>query len=314
MKRNWIGTVAYLALLCCVTATLAYGQSNDNKVKIKGLITGRTGDTLIVKAWGGGDVVVVLTDDTKIQKPKGLGLRRTQMSAAVLIPGLKIEVNGVGDAQTKVVANTINYSQDDLETAETIQAGLTPTQRAVNANQQNIQSNREKIQTNALGVAGNQAQAAANKQQIEASQKDIEANQQQIAETTKRFSDLTDYDIKGNTIVNFAVGTSVISKQGQTALKALANEAVNLKGYIIQVEGFADSSGSAAMNQQLSMARADAVVAYLIQNCSIPVRHIVAPGAMGTADPTAPNETAQGRAENRRVEVKVLVNKGLAGN
>lgn len=313
MKRNWIGTLAYFVLLCCVTATLAYGQSSNDKVKIKGLITGRTGDTLVVKT-GGGDVVVDLTDDTKVQKPKGLGLRRTQMSAAVLIPGLKVEVNGVGDTQTKVVAQAINFSQDDLEMAEAIQAGLTPTQQAVKVNQQNTQANREKIQTNALGVSANQAQAAANKQQIEASQKQIDANQQQIEETTKRFSALTDFDIKGSTVVNFAVGSSVISTQGQTALKTLANGAVNLKGYIIQVEGFADSSGSAAMNQELSMSRADAVVAYLIQNCNIPVRHIVAPGAMGESNPTGPNETAQGRAENRRVEVKVLLNKGLAGN
>jgi OmpA-OmpF porin, OOP family len=88
---------------------------------------------------------------------------------------------------------------------------------------------------------------------------------------------------------------------------------VNLTGYIISVKGFADSSGAAAMNQKLSMDRAEAVMAYLIQNCNIPVRHIVAPGAMGTADPAATNETESGRAENRRVEVKVLVNKGLAG-
>jgi outer membrane protein OmpA-like peptidoglycan-associated protein len=289
-----------------VTASLAYGQSSNDKVKIKGLITGRTGDTLIVKT-SGGDVVVGLADDTKVQKPKGLGLRRTQMSAAVLIPGLKIEVNGVGDAQTKVVAQAIDFSQDDLEMAEAIQAGLIPTQQAVKVNQQNTQANREKIQTNALGVS-------ANKQQIEASQKQIDANQQQIEETTKRFSALTDFDIKGSTVVNFALGSSIIPTQGQTALKALAYEAANLKGYIIQVEGFADSSGSAAMNQQLSMARADAVVAYLIQNCNIPVRHIVAPGAMGESNPSGPNETAQGRAENRRVEVKVLLNKGLAGN
>jgi outer membrane protein OmpA-like peptidoglycan-associated protein len=79
------------------------------------------------------------------------------------------------------------------------------------------------------------------------------------------------------------------------------------------VKGFADSSGNAAMNQKLSMDRAQTVIAYLIQTCNVPVRHVIAPGAMGTADPTAPNETPQGRAENRRVEVKVLVNKGLAG-
>jgi OmpA-OmpF porin, OOP family len=63
------------------------------------------------------------------------------------------------------------------------------------------------------------------------------------------------------------------------------------------------------MNQQLSMERAQAVIAYLIQDCKVPVRHIIAPGAIGTADPATSNETASGRAENRRVEVNVLVKK-----
>jgi OOP family OmpA-OmpF porin len=96
-------------------------------------------------------------------------------------------------------------------------------------------------------------------------------------------------------------------------LNQLAHDAVNLTGYIVQVKGFADSSGDPAMNQKLSMERAQAVVAYLLQRCNVPLRHIVAPGAMGEAAPASPNETAQGRAENRRVEVKVLVNRGLAG-
>src|SRR5271169_2026521 len=310
MNAKRIVTVACVALLCCMTAALAYSASNGEKVKIKGLITGRTGETLIVKTWGGEKVVVVLDDGTKVQKPKGAGLRKAQMSAAVLIPGLKISVDGVGDDQNRVVAKTISFNQGDLETAETIQAGLTPTRHQVQTNQQNIRATEKT-------VAANQAQAeansAANRAAIAANQKQIEANDQEIAETTKRFSELTEYETKGDITVNFKVGSSVISQQDQAALMQLAHDAVNLTGYIVQVKGFADSSGNAAMNQKLSMARAEAVIAYLIQNCNVPVRHIVAPGAMGTADPTAPNETAQGRAENRRVEVKVLVNKGLAG-
>jgi outer membrane protein OmpA-like peptidoglycan-associated protein len=94
----------------------------------------------------------------------------------------------------------------------------------------------------------------------------------------------------------------------------LAHSAVNQTGYIIQVKGYADSGGNAAMNQKLSMERAQNVIAFLLQNCNVPVRHIVAPGAMGQAEPAASNETSTGRAENRRVEVKVLVNKGLAGD
>jgi OmpA-OmpF porin, OOP family len=312
MRQTSKPMVAFTVLLCCLSVGMAYGASNGENVKIKGLITTRTGETLVIKTADGGNVTVALTDATKVQQPKGLGLRKKQMSVTVLIPGLKISVNGVGDAQ-RVTAKTITFDADDLQLAETIQAGLTPTKHAVQANQQNIATNKQDIQTNQQDISANQVQTAANKQQITSNQEQIEASQQDIEAANKRFSELSEFDTKGNVNVNFAVGKSVISASDKTALSALAHDAVNLTGYIIQVKGYADSSGNAAMNQQLSMDRAQAVIAYLIQDCNVPVRHIIAPGAMGTADPTATNETAQGRAENRRVEVKVLVNKGLAG-
>jgi outer membrane protein OmpA-like peptidoglycan-associated protein len=313
MKQTWKPMVAYAVLLGSLLIGVANGTSNGEKVKLKGLITTRTGETLTMKTADGGSVTVVLTDGTKVQQPKGLGLRKKQMSVTVLIPGLKISVEGVGDAQSRVTAKEINFDPDDLQLAETIQAGLTPTRQAVSTNKQNIASNKQNIQTNQTGIAANQVRTAANKEEINANQQDIQANQQEIEEANKRFSELSEYETKANVSVNFAVGKSVISASDKTALAALAHDAVNLTGYIIQVKGFADSSGNAAMNQQLSMDRAQAVIAYLIQDCNVPVRHVVAPGAMGTADPAAPNESAQGRAENRRVEVKVLVNKGLAG-
>jgi len=312
MKQTWKPMLACGALLGCLLVGVAYGASNGDKVKVKGLITTRTGEALTMKTAGGESVTVVLTDSTKVQQPKGLGLRKKQMSAAVLIPGLKISVDGVGDT-SKVEANSITFDSADLQLAETIQAGLTPTRQAVNTNQQNIASNKKNIQSNQSDITANQMKTAANKEAIAANQQDIEANQQEIQAANKRFSELSEYDTKANVSVNFAPGKSLISASDKTALSALAHDAANLTGYLIQVKGFADSSGNASMNQQLSMDRAQAVIAYLIQDCSVPVRHIVAPGAMGTADPAAPNETAQGRAENRRVEVKVLVNKGLAG-
>jgi outer membrane protein OmpA-like peptidoglycan-associated protein len=279
------------------------------------MITGRTGESVTIKTTDGSTVTVVLDDNTKVQQPKGLGLRKKQMSATVLVPGLKISVDGVGDAQSRVVAKTINFNSDDLETAEAIQAGLTPTKQAVATNQQNIAANKQATQTNAQGIAANQVQTAANKQQIANNQEQIDANQQEIQATTKRFDDLTDYENKGQATVNFAVGSATISASDKASLKQLAQTATGLTGYIIEVKGYADSSGNAAMNQNLSMERAQEVIAFLLQDCNVPVRHIVAPGAMGTADPAASNETASGRAENRRVDVKVLVNKGLsAGN
>jgi outer membrane protein OmpA-like peptidoglycan-associated protein len=313
MKQTSKSLVAYTVLLCCVSVGLAYGASNGEKVKVKGLITTRTGETLTMKTAGAGNLIVVLTDDTKVQQPKGIGLRKKEMSVTVLIPGLKISVDGIGDAQSRVTAKTITFDQDNLQLAETIQAGLTPTQHAVQTNQENIASNKQDIQKNQEGISANQVQTAANKEEITANREDIEASQQDIEAANKRFSELSEFDVKGDIKVNFAVGKSAISASDKAALSALAHDAVNLTGYIIQVKGFADSSGNAAMNQQLSMDRAQAVVAYLIQDCNVPVRHVIAPGAMGTADPAAANETAQGRAENRRVEVKILVNKGVAG-
>jgi len=291
MHNKRMRIVVGLLAVCFVALLSAYAQSE--KTKVKGLITARTGDTIVLKTTDGSTMTVTLDDDTKVQQPKGLGIRKKQMSAAVLIPGLKVSVDGTSQDATHVLAKSITFDGDDLETAEMIQAGLSPTEQKVAANQQNIEANKQNIASNKAAIDANAAEAA---------------------EASKRFSELSDYDTKAQADVHFASGSSDISEADQEALKKLAQNAVNLKGYIIQVKGFADSSGNAAMNQNLSMERAQNVIAFLLQNCNVPVRHIVAPGAMGEAAPVASNETAAGRAENRRVEVKVLLNKGLAGN
>ena len=311
--RNSKRIVACATLLFVLCAGFAYGESNGKKVKVSGLITGRDGEDLTLKnTKDQSSVVVELTDSTKVQTPKGLGLRKAEQSVTALIPGLKIQVDGMG-SDSHVVAKTITFSNNDLLLAETIQAGLSPTQAQQAVNKANIAANAQGVSANKEGVAANAVQTASNKQQIDANQEQIGANQQDIAATTQRFSELSEYDTKGNATLLFDTGSAKLSAQDQTSLSQLAQSAIGLKGYIIQVKGFADSTGTAAMNQQLSMDRAQAVVAYLLQNCSVPLRHIVAPGAMGIADPSAPNETASGRAANRRVEVKVLVNRGVAG-
>jgi OmpA-OmpF porin, OOP family len=274
MHRKRMGIVMSLLAVCFVALMSVNAQSD--KIKVKGLITTRTGETIVVKTADGNTVTVILDDFTKVQQPKGLvGLRKEKMSFAVLIPGLKVSVDGTSQDATHVLAKSITFDKDDLQTASMIQAGLTPTEQKVTDNKAAIDAN--------------------------------------AAETSKRFADLTEYDTKGEVNVHFASGSTKISAADQAALKKLASDAVNLTGYIIQVKGFADSSGNPVMNQKLSMERAQNVIAYLIQDCSVPVRHIVAPGAMGTAAPVASNETKAGRAENRRVEVRILLNKGLAG-
>jgi OOP family OmpA-OmpF porin len=287
-RKMWFGFCA--ALLCVQLAGVANAVSNGEEVKAKGLIVGRDGDTLTLRTLELGNLTVVLTDETKVVQPKGLlKVRKQEMAMTALMPGLKVEVEGIGDPQSRVVAKTIKFSGDDLKTAQAIEAGLTPTEK-------NVQANKEDIATNKVQIAGNREK--------------IDENEEEV---NKRFSDLSEYDVKHSATVYFQSGKTDISPKDKAALTQLASDAADLKGYIVQVKGFADSSGDAAMNQKLSMDRAQEVIAYLLQNCNVPLRRIIAPGAMGEAAPATTNETAQGRAENRRVEVKVLVNRGVAG-
>jgi OmpA-OmpF porin, OOP family len=305
--------VAILTALSLAASVSALGASQD-KANAKGMIISRTGETLVVSG-AQGKVTVVLTDDTTTKDDKGLfGLDKEHMSNVVLIPGLKVNVDGVSDDQGRVVAKTITVDGDDLETSEMIQAGLHPTAEQVAANMQNIAANQQKIGANQQNIAANQQNIATNQQNIAANKQQIDENIKDIEENTQRFTALSEYDVKGEATVKFDVGSSKISTPDQEELKKLAQTAKGLTGYIIEVTGYADSRGSAAINTKLSEQRAKAVVTYLFQQGSVPMRHIVAPGAMGEYGPVASNETKSGRAENRRVEVKVLVNKGIAGS
>src|SRR5437016_5761351 len=312
-RRITILAIAGLAAMCLLASFSSFGASSD-KVKAKGMIVSRTGETLIVSG-AQGKVTLVLTDDTTTKDDKGLfGLDKEEMSNVVLIPGLKVDVDGTSDDQGRVVAKTITVDGDDLETAEMIQSGLQPTAEQVDANVRAIGANRQDIAANKVQLAAQRENIETNQQNIEANKQQIEENIKDIEENTKRFMALSEYAVKGEATVKFQVGSSTISSKNQEQLKSLAQTATGFTGYIVEVTGYTDSTGSAAMNTKLSEDRAKAVVTYLAQQCNVPMRHIVAPGAMGEYGAAASNETKAGRGENRRVEVKVLVNKGIAGS
>jgi outer membrane protein OmpA-like peptidoglycan-associated protein len=286
----------------------------DEKTEVKGMITGRTGETLIVKG-DGGTTTVVLTDETSTRDDKGLfGLEKQNMSNVVLIPGLKVDIDGTTDGQGRVVAKTITVDGDDLETAEMVQSGLTPTAEQVEKNVQNLVAHQEQLAGHGVELAAHKENIASNEQNISANRQRIQDNARDIQENTNRFMALSEYDVKSHAIVKFDVGSTKISSNGENDLKSLAEVASGLKGYIVEVVGYADATGSAEVNTKLSEDRAKAVVTYLMQQGGVPVRHIVAPGAMGEYGPAASNESKAGRADNRRVEVKVLVNKGITGS
>lgn len=287
-NAKWIR--GYAALLCCLFTSLVFAQiTAGQKVEVKGLITSRDGDTLTVKTQDMGQVTVVLNDATKVQKPKGV-FRHEEMAETSLIPGLEVQVKGVGGDSGQIQADTIRFNPESLRLAQTIQAGMAPTKEQVEANKQATEKNAQGISANQEKIATNQA--------------DIET-------ANKRFSDLTDWDTKGVAMMTFPTGSAKLSDDGKAALTKMAQDAKPLKGYLIQVRGFASTSGDAARNQELSEERAQAVVTFLQQQGGIPLRHIVTPAAMGTTSPLASNETAAGRDLNQRVEVKLLVNRGI---
>ena len=275
------------------------------KAKVEGLVVSRQGDVVTLRAANANEVKVEITDYTKVATRQGL-FRKKSVSISELLPGLWIKVKGVGDSPGHVLAESISLTNDDLRTARAIQAGLVPLDGKV-------QANDKATQENAQNIRASQQQIHANEQQIEAGQQQIQTNQHEINETNQRISELADYDLKYAASINFAPASAELSPSAKSQLMRIASDASSLKGYVLQVKGYTDASGSVAVNQALSMRRAQSVIAYLEQSGNIPLTHVLTPGAMGESHPTSSNETAEGRAENRRVEVKVLVSRGLAG-
>ncbi len=211
-----------------------------------------------------------------------------------LIPGLPVQVSGSMNAQNQVVADSVKFKGSDLKAAMDAQAGLQPTMQKVAANTAQIQ------QTEAQ-VAAQQAALKAQQAQLTAEQQKIAANKAAIAEDNKRFGELGQYNILGETTVYFGNGKTTVDPQYQTQLATLSQQAKGITAYIIQVQGYASAVGSAALNQKLSSERANAVTAILEQQGGIPLTNMLAPGAMGTSAQVDSDKSAEGQAENRRV-------------
>jgi len=128
-----------------------------------------------------------------------------------------------------------------------------------------------------------------------------------------RMADIDQYNIKSTTNVNFAVGKAVLSDQAKNDLCATATAAEAMDNALLLVVGYTDSTGSPDFNQELSEKRAGRVVNYLQQVCGWKPYRMLTPTGMSEADPLASNDTAEGKAQNRRVAVNVLVSKGLDG-
>ncbi|MFN2455735.1 MAG: OmpA family protein [Pyrinomonadaceae bacterium] len=286
--------------------------SNGEKIKLKGVVTRRDADTFSVRDLNGVDTTVRLTDTTRIVERKGNPFRRAKNYGATnILRGLNVEVEGRGDASGQLVADNVKFSEDELKVARTVESRVNPVENRVGENENRIgqvEQNAQRLsgQIDELAAVSNAAKGGAR-----AAQETADAAVSGVNATNERISALDDYVPQDMTAVNFRPGSAVLSPQAKAQLDQLATKAFTAKGYVIEVSGYADTTGSTDLNRRLSQQRADSVVRYLAEQHRIPLRRIITPFGYGESQAIADNQTRQGRAQNRRVEVKVLVNRGL---
>jgi OOP family OmpA-OmpF porin len=308
MKFSLMEGIVFNVILGLAVLLLLSGVAAAQDTQTQGVIASRSGASMKLQTPDSESVTVVLTPATQVEESEGVfKARQKQFGLTVLTPGLRVNVKGSYNDQNQLVADTIKFKGSDLKTAQDIQAGLVPTEQKVQANQQQIQATEQQVQAQ-------QASLQAQQQQLQAEQEKIAKNKAAIAAANKRFGELGEYNILGEVTVLFGNGKVALESEYMPQLLQLAQQAMGITGYVIQVQGYASKVGSAAFNQKLSTERATNVLEFLEQQGHIPLTNVLAPGAMGVSQQVAPDATAEGQAENRRVVVRILQNKGISGN
>lgn len=284
--------------------TLTAGQ----KYKIKGAIVARDADdSFIVRDTTGIDTRVIITPESSIKTKGGWFGGGDRIASTQLVRGLYLQVEGRGDASGALGATKIRMDEDDLRVAQSIDSRVSPAEDRLTAQEENAQ--RVSGQIDELMAISNAARGGA-----KAAQETADAAVAGVNATNERISALDEYVVQSSETVNFKVGSAVLSQDAKMRLDAVAQQAMTLRGYEIEVTGFASSEGSAAMNKRLSENRARAVINYLVETHNIPLRRIGTSFGFGELQAIADNSTREGREANRRVEIKLLVSRGLNQN
>jgi OmpA-OmpF porin, OOP family len=276
------------------TATLA------ETTKVEGVIVGRSGSEIIVEYMQGTELAFLLDDSTKVSQTGGLfKARRTDKSMAALIPGLKVKVEGEYNQDRKLIAKSVKFSGGDLQKAQLAEA----------ANRQH----RKETEQHKAELEKQAAALKAQNEQVQLHEEQLASHKAQIEAAAARFGDMDDYYILDEVTVYFGNGKVKVDPKYESPLLELATKAKDVEGYVIEVTGYASSTGSTEVNQKLSEDRANNVTNILRQKANVPLTRILAPGAMGESRQVNNDKSVEGEAENRRVVVRVLQNKAIAG-
>jgi OOP family OmpA-OmpF porin len=253
------------------------------KMKFRGVVISRDSDIFTIRDSTRQDYQVLITDNTSIKTHGGFLRSGKRYPVTDILRGLIVEVEGRGDAQGQLVAEKIRFRESDMRSAQTTDARVGP-----------VEANMERVagQMDELYAVAAEARA-------------------EVKAVNERVSALDDYDVQETVSVNFRVNSAVLSPEAKAQLDTLATKTQGAKAFMIEVAGHTDSTGSDAKNFRLSRARADAVVQYLAVQHKIPLRRFVTPMGYGKTDAVADNTSAEGRLQNRRVDVKMIINRGL---
>ena len=288
------------------------------KVEAHGYIYHRSEERLLVKTLEGTWYNVDLLPSTSIKtNTKGIGIRGgDKYAVSYLLRGLRLEIEGRGNATGAINAEDIRFNEVDLRTAQSLETRLDPLEATVasntnriGANEANAQRQQGQIEENA--ALTNKAQSTADSSMTAAEKAQVTADR-----ANNRINGLDEYDPIKTIYVPFATGKFALSAEAKKIIDEAAAwvKTQNTKGWMVEVVGYADSTGKTEANKTLSEKRTSSVLGYLVSTYNLPLTKIVQPFGAGVDDPRATNDTAEGRAQNRRVEIRLLLNKGIAGN
>ena len=325
MKRNLLGLLLLFGLVLGLSLPTA-AQDDSSRVsrvpagqkqKIRGVIVKREADSFILRDITGSEIQVDLSNITKVEEKKGNPFRRAKdYGTTALLRGLSVEVEGRGQASGALLADKIKMRDYELVAAQTTNALVVPVEGRVGDAENRLaqaEANAQRLsgQLEELSAVANTARGGA-----KAAQETADLAVAGVEAANKRIDGillgLDEFESKRDATVNFNAGSFKLSPEAMATLDEIAVQAKSEKAYLIEITGYASSEGNPEYNKRLSQQRADAVVSYLVDQHMIPLRRIVTPHGYGTLHPIADNTTREGRQENRRVEVKILVNRALA--
>jgi OmpA-OmpF porin, OOP family len=283
--------------------------------KLKGVVVKRDPDSFTMSETTGGPTTTVnLTADTEVKSHKRGAFRGSkEYAASYILRGLRLEVDGVRNSDGSITAEKIRFDEQDLRTAQALKATVDPVEAELNEKLKQQQAEQERLagQLEENRAATAQAQASAD------AAADAAKKAQQTADyANNRINGLDDFDSIKTITVQFATNSATLGPKAKATIDEAAAwvKTQNTKGWVMAVIGYADSTGSSQRNIDLSERRANAVIYYIVSKYKMPLNRLVQPFGYGQLEAVADNTTKTGRAKNRRVEIRLMINKGIAGS